>query len=313
MFTLAIVSPCYNEEAVLDSSASQLDYLMKDLIARKKISDKSFVALVNDGSRDKTWNIISDLNKNNKLFRGINLVTNTGKEGALLAGMMYAKEYSDAVITIDVDLQDDINAIEKMIDAHEEGAEVVYGVKVSREADPFLKRFTAESFYKFQASLGVNTIYNHTDFRLMSKRVLQHLSLYPERNMFLRGLICDMGFPSATVDDIIKEREAGETKFNYTKLLALAIDGITSFSVKPMQLITYFGIFFMIVFLGILIYVIVSLVMNYAVSGWASLMLSIWFVGGIILLALGITGTYIGKIFKEVKRRPLYNIGEILE
>lgn len=313
MFKLAIVSPCYNEEEVLESSAQDLLVLISDLIERNKISKDSFIAFVNDGSKDGTWSIISALNKKNSMFRGINLMTNTGKEGALLAGMMYAKDCADAVITIDADLQDDINAIEKMVDAHEQGADVVYGVKTSRTADPFLKRFTAETFYKFQAALGVKTVFNHTDFRLMSKKVIEHLALYPERNIFLRGLIYNMGYPCAFVDDVIKERKAGETKFNVFSLLSLALDGITSFSVKPMHLITYLGALFLAIFLGIAVYITVSLIMGYAVSGWASLMLSIWFVSGIILISLGITGIYIGKIFQEVKRRPLFNIKDIVE
>jgi glycosyltransferase involved in cell wall biosynthesis len=235
-----------------------------------------------------------------------------GHQNAIMAGMMTAKEWADAVITIDADLQDDLNAIEKMIDAHAEGAEIVYGVKVQRTADPLLKRLSAEAFYKMQASMGVESIMNHADFRLMSRRALDILSQYEERNLYLRGLIPMLGLPSSRVDDVINERTAGQSKYTLSKMLGLALDGVTSFSVKPLYMIVYMGVVFLLVSLGIGIYVVHALIAGTAVPGWSSLILSIWLVGGFVLIGIGTVGTYIGKIYNEVKHRPLYNIKEIL-
>lgn len=312
MIKLAIVSPCYNEEEVLEQSAARLTGLFEELITKKKISADSFVLFVNDGSKDRTWDIIKQLNKTNVYIKGLDLARNVGHQSAIMAGMMAAKDWSDAVITIDADLQDDLNAIEEMVDAYEKGYDVVYGVKVSRQADPMLKRLSANAFYKLQRRMGVEAIYNHADFRFLSKRVLQQLSHYGERNLYLRGIIPLLGFPSTTVDDVIRERTAGTSKYTLRKMLALALDGITSFSVKPIYGIVYLGVIFVFISILIGIYVLHSLIAGTAEHGWASLMLSVWFVGGVVLLSIGAVGLYIGKIYKEVKRRPLYNVEEVL-
>lgn len=312
MIKLAIVSPCYNEEEVLEQSTIRLTALFDDLIAKGKITADSFVLFVNDGSKDSTWNIIKQLHQTNPYVKGMNLARNVGHQNAIMAGMMTAKDWSDAVITIDADLQDDLNAIEEMIDAYADGYDVVYGVKVSRQADPMLKRLSAIAFYKLQRQMEVEAIYNHADFRFLSRRVLEQLSQYKERNLYLRGIIPMLGFPSTTVNDVISERTAGTSKYTLKKMFSLALDGITSFSVKPIYGIVYLGGIF--VFISILIgfYVLYALISGTAEHGWASLMLSIWFVGGIVLMSIGAVGLYIGKIYKEVKRRPLYNVEEIL-
>ena len=312
MIRLATVSPCYNEEQVLEESVRRLTSLFEELIQKQKITADSMMVFVNDGSRDRTWQLIEQLHGQNRFVRGICLSRNVGHQNAIMAGMMTAKEWADAVITIDADLQDDLNAIEKMIDAHAEGAEIVYGVKVQRTADPLLKRLSAEAFYKMQASMGVESIMNHADFRLMSRRALDILSQYEERNLYLRGLIPMLGLPSSRVDDVISERTAGQSKYTLSKMLGLALDGVTSFSVKPLYMIVYMGIVFLLVSLGIGIYVVHALIAGTAVPGWSSLILSIWLVGGFVLIGIGTVGTYIGKIYNEVKHRPLYNIKEIL-
>lgn len=312
MIKLAIVSPCYNEEEVLEQSAARLATLFEDLIAKEKISADSFVLFVNDGSKDSTWNIIKQLHQTNPYVKGMNLARNVGHQNAIMAGMMTAKDWSDAVITIDADLQDDLNAIEGMIDAYTAGYDVVYGVKVSRQADPFLKRLSATAFYKLQRKMDVEAIYNHADFRFLSRRVLEQLAQYKERNLYLRGIIPLIGFPSTTVDDVISERTAGTSKYTLKKMLGLALDGITSFSVKPIYSIVYLGVIFVFISVLIGIYVLYSLISGTAEHGWASLMLSIWFVGGVVLLSIGAIGLYIGKIYKEVKHRPLYNVEEVL-
>lgn len=313
MIKLAVVSPCYNEEAVLPISARRLDALFDRLIADGRISPDSFVMLVNDGSRDATWEIIRGLNASNPRFKGLDLARNVGHQNAIMAGMMTARDMSDAVITIDADLQDDLEAIPRMIDAYHDGYDVVYGVKVQRQADPLLKRLSAQAFYRLQQKMGVKAVYNHADFRLLSRRVLDRLSLYREKNLYLRGIIPQIGFPSTTVDDVIAPRAAGESKYSLGKMLSLALDGITSFSVKPLYAILWLGIIFLLISVGIGIYVIYSLFVHTAVHGWASLMLSIWMVGGFVLIALGGVGLYVGKIYSEVKDRPLYNIKDFLD
>ncbi|MDE5567731.1 MAG: glycosyltransferase family 2 protein [Muribaculaceae bacterium] len=313
MIRLAIVCPCYNEEEVLERSAERLRELIAQLSVKKKITPDSFVLFVNDGSRDRTWEIIRTLHDSDpEHFKGIDLAHNAGHQKAILAGMLAAVKTADAVVTIDVDLQDDIDAIEKMVDAYGEGYDVVYGVKVSRKADPAMKRLTAVTFYKLQRKLGVETVYNHADFRFMSRRVVEELAKYEERNLYLRGIIPMIGFRSTTVDDVITEREAGESKYTLSKMLTLALNGITSFSVKPIYSILSTGLIFVLIAIGIGIYVLVSLISGTAEHGWASLMLSVWFVGGIILLAIGVVGLYVGRIFIEVKRRPHYHIREEL-
>ncbi len=308
MIKLAIVSPCYNEEEVLEESTTRLTALFDDLVAKKKISADSFVLFVNDGSKDRTWSIIKQLHRTNPYIKGMNLARNVGHQYAIMAGMMTAKDWSDAVITIDADLQDDLNAIEEMIDAYTQGYDVVYGVKVSRQADPMLKRLSATAFYKLQHRMGVETIYNHADFRLMSKRSLKALVSFPERNLFLRGMVCMLGYPTASVYYDRKERFAGESKYPFTKMLNFALDGITSFSVKPLRLITTSGLIFMLVSFLAIIYALVEFIGGDVIRGWTSLLISVWFIGGAILTAVGVIGEYIGKIYKEVKRRPRYLI-----
>lgn len=312
MIRLATVSPCYNEEQVLEQSVGRLTTLFEELISKQKISPDSLMVFVNDGSRDHTWDIICQLHEKSPYVRGINLARNVGHQNAIMAGMMTAREWADAVITIDADLQDDLKAIEKMIDAYGEGSEIVYGVKVQRTADPILKRLSAEAFYKLQATMGVESIMNHADFRLMSRKALDILSTYPEKNLYLRGLIPMMGLKSSKVDDVISERTAGVSKYTLGKMMGLALNGITSFSVKPLYAIIYMGLLFLFISFLIAIYVLHALIVGTAVPGWSSLILSIWLVGGFVLISIGITGTYIGKIYQEVKGRPLYNIQEII-
>jgi glycosyltransferase involved in cell wall biosynthesis len=313
MIRLATVSPCYNEEEVLDSSAERLTELFQKMIAAGKITSDSKMVFVNDGSTDHTWDIINRLHDSNSLVRGIDLAHNSGHQNAIMAGMMTAKEWADAVITIDADLQDDLDALEKMVDYCNEGYDIVYGVKVSRKADPLLKRFSAETFYKLQSSMGVKSVFNHADFRLMSKRALDMLQGYGERNLYLRGLIPMIGLKSTTVDDVIMERKAGKSKYSLKKMLNLALDGITSFSVRPIYGIIYLGLFSILISLVIGVYVVHALFCGTAVPGWSSLMLSVWFTGGMIMIAIGMVGIYIGKIYMEVKNRPLYNIKEVLD
>ncbi len=312
MICLGIVSPCYNEHDVLEESAARLTALFNDLIGKHKISADSFVMYVNDGSKDDTWDIIARLHATNPFINGLNLAHNVGHQNAIMAGMMNAKDLCDGVVTVDCDLQDDITAIEKMIDLYNEGNDIVYGVKVSRQADSFMKKTTALAFYKLQASMGVNAVYNHADFRFMSRRALEALSQFPERNLYLRGMIPTLGFKTATVDDAISERIAGQSKYTLAKMLRLASDGITSFSSQPMTIVLGIGVLMLVVAFGMAVYVVVSLLTGHYVSGWSSLMLSMWFIGAVITMGIGICGAYIGKIYTEVKRRPLYIVAEKL-
>ena len=310
---LIIVSPCYNEEAILRYSADTLTSFLNRVIALGKIAPSSRILYVNDGSRDRTWSLIEELHKDNSFVEGLSLAKNVGSELAVMAGMMVARERADVVVTIDADLQDDVEAIEEMINHYLEGCDIVYGVKTSREADPWLKRITAEGFYRLQQNMGINVIFNHTNFRLMSKRALEALSEYSERNLYLRGIIPQLGFRSAEVEDVIRERTAGESKYNYTKLLLLAVDGITSFSTKPISFIVGMGLFSLLISIVMAIYVLVSYVEHLSVPGWASLMLSLWFIGSMLLLSIGVVGQYIGKIYIEVKARPRYHIDQYLK
>ena len=313
MIKLATVSPCYNEEEVLRHSVERLTTLFERMIAEGLISEDSMMVFVNDGSRDRTWEIISELHRQNRFVRGINLARNVGHQNAIMAGMMTARKWADAVVTIDADLQDDIECIPQMVQRFEAGNDIVYGVKVSRKADPLAKRLSAQAFYKLQSSMGVESVYNHADFRLMSRRALDMLADYEERNLYLRGLIPQIGLQSTTVDDVISERVAGQSKYTLAKMLSLAVNGITAFSTRPLQMLVNMGVLFLIIAFGIGIYVIHAMIAGTAVPGWSSLILSIWLVGGFQLIAMGIVGIYIGKIFTEVKRRPLYHIAEILE
>lgn len=313
MIRLATVSPCYNEEDVLKQSVAQLTELFNQMVKEKLISSDSMMVFVNDGSRDRTWQIIQELHQENSYVRGINLARNVGHQNAIMAGMMTAKDWADAVVTIDADLQDDIACIPQMVKHLEEGRDIVYGVKVSRQADPVMKRLSAQAFYKLQASMGVESVFNHADFRLMSKRALNMLADYKEHNLYLRGLIPQIGLQSTTVDDVIGERQAGASKYTLHKMLSLALDGITSFSVKPLYMILYLGVVFLIISFCIAIYVLHALVVHTAVPGWASLILSVWMTSGFLMVGVGTVGVYIGKIYKEVKARPLYHIQEILD
>lgn len=312
MIKLAIVSPCYNEELVLEDSAKRLSDFLQSLIDKGKITPDSFILYVNDGSKDATWSIISRLHKENRFVCGMNLAHNVGHQNAIMAGMMTVRHHADACVTIDADLQDDVNAIEQMVDRHAEGCDIVYGVKVSREADSWMKKTTAQWYYKILDKLGAKTIYNHADFRFMSRRALNALAEYPERNLYLRGIIPMMGFESTTVDDVLSPRMAGESKYTLRKMLRLAGDGITSFSTRLIELIIYTGLFMLIIAFCMFLYVIGSLVINHYTAGWASLMMSLWFIGAVITLSIGIVGIYIGKIYTEAKHRPLYIIESTL-
>jgi len=313
MIRLATVSPCYNEEEVLRHSVERLTALFERMISEGLITPDSMMVFVNDGSRDRTWQIIRELHAENKFVKGINMSRNVGHQNAIMAGMMTAREWADAVVTIDADLQDDIECIPQMVRHFEAGNDIVYGVKVSREADPFMKKFTAQAFYKLQSSMGVESVYNHADFRLLSRRALDMLATYPEHNLYLRGLIPQIGLQHATVDDVISERFAGQSKYTLGKMLRLALNGITAFSVKPLFLIFNLGVLFLIIAFCIGIYVVRALIIGTAVPGWSSLILSIWLVGGFVLISLGIVGTYLGQIYTEVKHRPLYHVAEILD
>ena len=305
---LFIVIPCYNEQEVLPITAPMFLEKIKSLSAAGKISEDSRVLFVNDGSKDKTWSIIEELAKADEHYIGISQSRNRGHQAAVLAGLMEAKEMCDITISIDCDGQDDINAMDGMVDAYLDGCEVVYGVRSSRETDTFFKRFTAEGFYKFLSLMGAEVVFNHADYRLISSRVLKEFANYKEVNLFLRGMIPLVGFKSTSVSYSRAERIAGESHYPLKKMLALAIDGITSLSVKPLRMITGFGVFVaMISFLGV-IWAVVTALMGNSVSGWASMTSIICFVSGVQLICLGIIGEYIGKIYMETKQRPRYII-----
>lgn len=307
---LHIIIPCYNEEQVLPVTAPMFLDKLSELISLGKISDQSRILFVNDGSQDATWTIIKDLSKENEHFIGISQSRNRGHQNAVLAGLMEAKDFCDITITIDCDGQDDINAMNEMVDQYLAGYEIVYGVRSKRTTDTFFKRFTAESFYKLLNKMGVEVIYNHADYRLISSRVLQEFANFKEVNLFLRGMIPLVGFPSTEVYYERHERLAGESHYPLSKMLALAFDGITSLSVKPIRLIVGFGFFVAFLsFLGIL-WAIIGAMTGNTVSGWASTVCVICFIGGIQLLSLGIIGEYIGRIYLEVKGRPRYIISE---
>ncbi len=309
---LYLVIPCYNEESVLNETASQLLNIVDSMIKQEIISDKSKILFVNDGSKDKTWEMIEQLHNQNPKFCGVCLSRNKGHQNALLAGLMTAKEYADMVISLDADLQDDVHAIPKMVEQYNQGYEIVYGVRSSRDKDSFFKKFTAEGFYKFMKLLGVDIVFNHADYRLMSKPALNALSQFEEVNLFLRGIVPLIGFKSTTVEYERNERFAGESKYPLKKMLAFAFDGITSFSIKPIRMITWLGA---LIFLISLIVLIVFICLKYTgvtVSGWTSIVASIWMIGGIQMLSLGIIGEYIGKIYHETKKRPRYIISKVI-
>jgi glycosyltransferase involved in cell wall biosynthesis len=309
---LYLVIPCYNEEEVLPETSKRLLKKVNDMISAGLISNESKILFVNDGSKDKTWDIIQELHYENGIFFGINLSRNRGHQNALLAGLMTAKEYSDMTISLDADLQDDIDVIDKFVEQYYDGCDVVYGVRSSRQTDTCFKRITALGFYKLMNTFGVDMVYNHADYRLMSKRALEGLSQYKEVNLFLRGMIPLIGYKYSIVEYERHERFAGISKYPLKKMIAFALDGITSLSIKPIRLITCLG--FSIFFIsGIaLIYSLVVKFLGSAVTGWTSLTLSIWTLGGIQLLSLGVIGEYIGKIYNETKRRPRFIIADKL-
>ena len=308
---LYIVVPCYNEEEVLPETNSRLTALLRRLVDEGKISADSRVMYVNDGSRDHTWQLIRQFHDEGPV-RGVNLAGNVGHQHALLAGMTIAKDLCDVLVSIDADLQDDIEAIPAMLARFADGCDIVYGVRKERKTDTFFKRNTALAFYKLMRALGVKSVYNHADYRLMSKRAVEQLCRYKERNLFLRGIVPLVGYRTDTVYYDRSARFAGESKYPFSKMLNFAIDGITSFSVKPLRLIVALGIAMVIMSIAIFVYVLTAYAQDQAVPGWSSLMISIWFVGGCTLISLGVVGEYIGKIYIEVKERPQYNIEELL-
>lgn len=310
---LNLVIPCYNEEEALPITRKELDKKMSELINNNLISSDSKVVLVNDGSKDKTWATIEKIHNENKMYVGINLSRNRGHQNALLAGLMYAKDNCDISISMDADLQDDINVMDDMIKKYNEGADVVYGVRSSRKKDTAFKKITAEGFYKFMKVMGVEIVFNHADCRLMSKRALVGLSEFKEVNLFLRGIVPQIGYKTDISYYERNERVAGKSKYPLKKMLAFAVDGITSFSIKPLRMITSIG--FIILFLSfiVLIYSVIMKIIGNTVSGWTFIVCSIWLIGGIQTLCLGVIGEYIGKIYNETKQRPRYIIEKILD
>ena len=308
---LYLVIPCYNEEEVLPETAMRLKEKLTELERKQKIDEGSRILFVNDGSRDRTWEIIRTLHEEDPCFGGINLSRNRGHQNALLAGLMTAKEYADMVISMDADLQDDINAVDDMIDKYLEGIDIVYGVRSSRKKDTFFKRATAEGFYKMMNTMGANTVFNHADYRLMSRRALEGLSRFQEVNLFLRGIVPMIGFSWDVVYYERGERFAGESKYPFGKMISFAVEGITSLSTRPIRMITGLGFIIFLVSIGILIYSLVRHYMGATIVGWTTLMVSVWAIGGLILLSLGVVGEYVGKIYLETKSRPRYIIEEI--
>lgn len=314
MDKLAVVVPCYNEEEMLKITSEALRGVLKDLVKKDKIDPDSFILFVNDGSRDRTWELIEEEHAAHPTqVLGVKLAGNVGHQFALTAGLITAMEMSDMTISIDADLQDDIAVIEEMIDKFHAGNDIVYGVRRERKTDTFFKKTSAQAFYKLMKLMGVKTIYNHADFRLMSKRAVEEFSRYRETNLFLRGMMPLIGYQTDSVYYDRKERMAGESKYPLKKMLALAFNGISSFSVKPISLILGLGLFIIFASIAAAVYALISYFTHRVVPGWTSLILSIWFLGGLQLLAIGMVGQYIGKIYMEVKQRPRYNIEKVLK
>lgn len=309
---LYLVVPCYNEEEVLRDSADKLKNKIKKMTDAGLISEKSRIIFVNDGSMDLTWKIIEELHESDSVFGGINLTRNRGHQNALLAGLLTVKNDADIVISLDADLQDDIEVFDEMVAANEKGYDVVYGVRSSRKKDSFFKRHTAQAFYKFTNKLGGELIYNHADFRLMSRRAIDGLEQFEEVNLFLRGIVPLIGYPSTIVTYERKERLAGESKYPFRKMVSFAIEGITSLSVKPMKYVTGLGVFVFLCSIAMMIYALVSYFTGHVVAGWTSILISVWVIGALILMALGIVGSYIGKIYLETKKRPRYIVEEYI-
>ena len=310
---LYMVIPCYNEEEVLPETSKRLREKINSLTEKGKIDKESRIVFVNDGSKDKTWEIIKTLHEEDPVFSGINLTRNRGHQNALLAGLMTVMDYADMAISMDADLQDDVDAIDEMIDKFLDGIDIVYGVRSSRAKDTFFKKATAEGFYKIMNSMGANTVFNHADYRLMSKRALEGLSQFQEVNLFLRGIVPMIGYPTDVVYYERGERFAGESKYPLGKMLSFAIEGITSLSTKPIRMITFLGFFIFLVSIGILIYSLVRHFMGATIVGWTTLMVSVWGIGGLILLSLGVVGEYIGKIYLETKARPRFIVEQFLD
>lgn len=304
---LVIVVPCYNEELVLHETTRRLVAVLQSLMERKSI-DEGMILYVDDGSKDKIWSIIETLSKETSLVGGLKLSCNRGHQYALWAGLKWASAHSDASVSIDADLQDDVNAISLMVDEYHKGNDIVFGVRKERKTDTFFKRTTALAFYRLMRFFDRRIIYNHADFRLMSRRAMLSLMEYPEDNLFLRGIVASMGYPSTSVYYDRSERFAGESKYPLCKMLSFAFEGITSFSIKPLQLITYLGVAFILIAIGVVAYALYEHFTGHTIDGWTSLLVSMWFIGGCVLMACGITGEYIGKIYMEVKHRPKYFI-----
>lgn len=309
---LYFVVPCYNEEEVLPLTADTLSRKLDALAGAGLIDKQSRILLVDDGSRDRTWELIEGLHRRDGRFQGLKLSRNRGHQNALLAGLSEAALHCDAAVSLDADLQDDVDACDQMIERFKAGCDIVYGVRKRRTTDSAFKRLTAESFYKLMNLLGANTVYNHADFRLMSCRALKGLEKFTEVNLFLRGIVPMIGYPSDVVYYDRKERAAGESKYPLGKMLAFAVEGITSLSIKPIRLITFTGIASFFVSIGFLIWAVVDFYRGNTISGWASIMVSIWFIGGLLLLSIGIVGEYIGKIYLETKHRPRYLVESLL-
>lgn len=310
--SLAIVVPCYKEEAVLAETTKRLTELLDELVDANLVSFDSFILYVNDGSTDNTWSLISQLHAQNRYVKGVSLSGNVGHQNALWAGLNIAKDYAGIIVSIDADLQDDVNAIKEMVKKYHEGYDIVYGVRNERTTDTWFKRTTALGFYKLMNVMGAKTVYNHADFRLMSKRALDYLLQFNERNLFIRGLVPMVGYNTASVYYNRAERFAGESKYPLSKMLNFAIDGITSFSVKPIRFILFLGVLFLTIAFCVLVWTLYSYFSGQVVAGWSSLMLSIWFCSGCLLIALGVVGEYVGKIYVETKQRPRYNIETVL-
>lgn len=309
---LYVVIPCYKEEEVLPETSRRMKEKMEGLIAQGKISEKSRVMFVNDGSTDRTWEIIEGLHNEDKLFSGVNLSRNRGHQNALLAGLMTAKNFADMVISMDADLQDDINAIDGMVEKYYNGCDVVYGVRSARDTDTFFKKFTAEGFYKLMKFMGADIVFNHADYRLMSKRALEGLSEFGEVNLFLRGIVPEIGYRSDIVEYERAERFAGESKYPLKKMLAFAFDGITSFSIKPIRLIIGVGVIMCFFSVIALIWSLIVKINGHSEAGWTSIMASVWLIGGMEIMSIGVIGEYVGKMYKETKKRPRYIIESVI-
>ena len=312
MNRLIIVVPCFNEQEVLPLTFARLSEVLEGMVSCGKIAPNSGALFVDDGSRDKTWELIEAEHNRNRYVMGVSLASNVGHQNALLAGLTAASKIGDMSVSIDADLQDDVSAIEKMVDCYLKGADIVYGVRGERKTDSWFKRTTAQGFYKVMAALGARTVYNHADFRLLSKRALNELLQYKERNIFLRGIVPLIGFKSETVVYSRGERAAGKSKYPFKKMLSFAWDGITSFSIKPITLIAMLGGIIMACAIAAFIYILISYFCGNTSPGWASLMASVWFLGGVQLFSIGVVGQYVGKTYIESKQRPRFTVDKML-